>query len=163
MKGQPRFPKTSVVVREAPVAYRARKQSAGLVRAVVDGLGGPGSDALIHALRAGLDFRDLEDLRDLIDLPMDRLVAHLGIPRATLHRRRLAGRLDPAESDRVLRYARLVALAVATLESLEAARAWLGSPQIGLGGLSPLTYAETEVGAREVEALLGRIEYGVYG
>jgi uncharacterized protein (DUF2384 family) len=26
----------------------------------------------------------------------------------------------------------------------------------------PLDYAETEIGAREVEDLLGRIEYGVY-
>jgi uncharacterized protein (DUF2384 family) len=26
----------------------------------------------------------------------------------------------------------------------------------------PLDYAETEIGAREVENLLGRIEYGVY-
>jgi len=33
---------------------------------------------------------------------------------------------------------------------------------VGLGGETPLEYAETEVGAREVEDLLGRIEYGVY-
>jgi uncharacterized protein (DUF2384 family) len=38
----------------------------------------------------------------------------------------------------------------------------LRSPQIGLGGAVPLAYAETELGAREVEDLLGRIEYGVY-
>ena len=44
----------------------------------------------------------------------------------------------------------------------EAARRWLSSPQVGLGGALPLEYAETEVGAREVENLLGRIEYGVY-
>jgi hypothetical protein len=59
------------------------------------------------------------------------------------------------------RYARLLGLAVSTMESLGAARAWLAAPQVGLGGESPLAYAETEVGAREVEDLLGRIEYGV--
>ena len=42
------------------------------------------------------------------------------------------------------------------------ARLWLGSPQVGLGGAVPLDYAETEVGAREVEDLLGRIDHNVY-
>ena len=41
-------------------------------------------------------------------------------------------------------------------------RRWLTSRQFGLGGAVPLEYAETEVGAREVEDLLGRIEHGVY-
>jgi len=31
-----------------------------------------------------------------------------------------------------------------------------------LGGAIPLEYARTEVGARELEKLLGRIDYGVY-
>ena len=52
--------------------------------------------------------------------------------------------------------------AVEVLESMDHARQWLTSPQLGLGGSVPLEYAETEVGAREVEDLLGRIEYGVY-
>ncbi|MGV3772845.1 MAG: antitoxin Xre/MbcA/ParS toxin-binding domain-containing protein, partial [Verrucomicrobiales bacterium] len=70
--------------------------------------------------------------------------------------------LDREESDRVVRFARLFGLAVQVMESTEAARAWLNSPQYGLGGATPLDYAETEWGAREVEELLGRIEYGVY-
>ncbi len=45
---------------------------------------------------------------------------------------------------------------------IEAARQWLKSPQRGLGGVIPLDYAQTETGAREVENLLGRIDYGVY-
>ena len=48
------------------------------------------------------------------------------------------------------------------METLDDGRRWLTSPQVGLGGAIPLEYAETEVGAREVENLLGRIEYGVY-
>jgi putative toxin-antitoxin system antitoxin component (TIGR02293 family) len=52
--------------------------------------------------------------------------------------------------------------AVEVLESVEGARRWLNAPQVGLGGAVPLEYAESELGAREVEDLLGRIEYGVY-
>lgn len=49
-------------------------------------------------------------------------------------------------------------------DGLEAAKQWLNAPQVGLGGAVPLDYAKTEVGAHEVENLLGRIEYGVeYG
>jgi putative toxin-antitoxin system antitoxin component (TIGR02293 family) len=52
--------------------------------------------------------------------------------------------------------------AVELLESEHHARRWLASPQFGLAGSVPLQFADTEVGAREVENLLGRIEYGVY-
>jgi len=44
----------------------------------------------------------------------------------------------------------------------KAARRWLSNPQPALGGAIPLKLAETEVGAREVEAAIGRIEHGVY-
>ena len=93
---------------------------------------------------------------------MERLIPLLGISKATLHRRKAGGRLDTAESDRVVRYARLLGQAAGVMESLESGRRWLASPQVGLGGAVPLEYAQTEVGAREVENLLGRIDYGVY-
>jgi putative toxin-antitoxin system antitoxin component (TIGR02293 family) len=142
-------------VAEAPVSYRAGHLVRDSLRGAIP------AATVIARLKGGLAFRELEELRDLLDLPMDRLAAHLGISRATLHRRKVAGRLDTGESDRIFRYARLLGLAVSTMESLGAARAWLAAPQVGLGGESPLAYAETEVGAREVEDLLGRIEYGV--
>lgn len=117
---------------------------------------------LIESLKAGLALHELEVLRSSLGLPMDRLAPMLGISKATLHRRKAAGRLDPAESDRVLRFARLMGTAVDVLENEHNARSWLTSPQYGLGGAVPLEYAETEVGARVVEHLLGRIEHGVY-
>ena len=62
----------------------------------------------------------------------------------------------------MLRFARLMGKAVEVMEGEDAARRWLSSPQVGLGGAVPMDYAGTEVGAREIEDLLGRIEYGVY-
>lgn len=117
---------------------------------------------IIERLKAGLPVQELDDLRSGLDLPMDKLGPMLGISKATLHRRKATGRLDLVESDRVVRFARLLGLAASVMESFEAGRRWLRSPQVGLGGSTPLEYAETEVGAREVENLLGRIEYGVY-
>lgn len=117
---------------------------------------------LVGVLRAGLPVQELNDLQATLAVPMEKLVPLLGISKATLHRRKAEGRLDQAESDRVLRFARLMGRAVEVLESEVNARQWLTSPQLGLGGAVPLEYAETEVGAREVEDLLGRIEFGVY-
>lgn len=120
------------------------------------------SERLIQAIHSGFAFAELEQLREALDLPMDQLAVTLGLSRATLHRRKLTGRLDANESDRVLRFARLLGRALQVTGDLPSAREWLNSSQFGLGGAKPLEYAGTEVGAREVEDLLGRIEYGVY-
>ena len=117
---------------------------------------------LIHAVRVGLPVRELKELQVSLAVPMERLGPMLGISKATLHRRRSGQRLGSAESDRVVRFAKLMGKAVEVMESEENARKWLNSTQRGLGGAVPLEFAETEVGAREVEDLLGRIEYGVY-
>jgi putative toxin-antitoxin system antitoxin component (TIGR02293 family) len=120
------------------------------------------SGTLLEEVRHGLVFDELEALREALDLPLDRIAPKIGLSLATLHRRKASGRLTTDESDRVIRYARLIGQAVEIFGDLESARAWLAHPQRGLGQAVPLDFAETEVGAREVEALLGRIEYGVY-
>lgn len=141
--------------RQAPAAPRAAKVGSQPKIA-------PTTAKLIASLKTGLPFRELETLQASLAVPMERLAPMLGISKATLHRRKTAGRMDPAESDRIVRYSRLMGRAVEVLESAEAARQWLGAPQVGLGGAVPLEFAETEVGAREVEDLLGRIEHGIY-
>ena len=157
---------TGVVVSRSDGNAVAMETGQGIVSICVFGtLGGGkgfGVSKLIESLKAGLPVRELDDLRSNLDLPMERLVPMLGISKATLHRRKNSGRLDVAESDRVIRFARLLGRAAAVMETLDDGRRWLTSPQVGLGGAIPLEYAETEVGAREVENLLGRIEYGVY-
>jgi putative toxin-antitoxin system antitoxin component (TIGR02293 family) len=120
------------------------------------------SGQLIEIIRTGLPVQELDVLRACLGVPMDKLVLKLGMSKATLHRRKAQGRLEADESDRVVRYARLMGKAIEVMEGEEPARLWLTSPQVGLGGAVPLDYAETEVGASEVADLLGRIEYGVY-
>jgi putative toxin-antitoxin system antitoxin component (TIGR02293 family) len=144
------------------------KTGSGVVNYCIHGPSGKMADAgcstpqLIKLLQVGLPVRELNELQATLKVPMEKLAPMLGISKATLHRRKGEGKLDPVESDRVVRFARLMGKAVVVMESEENARQWLTSPQFGLGGAVPLEYAETEVGAREVEDLLGRIEYGVY-
>ena len=117
---------------------------------------------LIRRIQKGLPFSDLKVLQDSIDMPFEQLAEKLAISRSTLQRRKAAGRLSPDESDKVIRFARLLEHATDVFGDIDNARAWLKFPQRGLGGAVPLDYAETEIGAREVDNLLGRIDYGVY-
>src|SRR5438552_6158320 len=117
---------------------------------------------LIRQIQKGLRFSELETLQNSIDMPFEQLAAKLCISRSTLQRRKAAGRLSPDESDKVMRLSRLLEHATKVFGDIEKARAWLKFPQRGLGGAVPLDYAETEIGAREVDDLLGRIDYGVY-
>ena len=117
---------------------------------------------LIRRIQKGLPFSELKALQNNIDLPLEQVAGKLSISRSTLQRRKSAGRLSPDESDKVLRFARLLEHAESVFGDIEKARAWLKFPQHGLGGAVPLDYAETEIGAREVDNLLGRIDYGVY-
>ena len=117
---------------------------------------------LIRKIQKGLRFSELETLQNSIGMPFEQLAAKLCISRSTLQRRKAAGRLSPDESDKVLRFTRLLEHATDVFGDVDKARAWLKHPQYGLGGAVPLDYAETEIGAREVDNLLGRIDYGVY-
>ncbi|MFU8849221.1 MAG: antitoxin Xre-like helix-turn-helix domain-containing protein [Opitutales bacterium] len=116
----------------------------------------------VATIRAGLPMVEFEGLQELLGLSAEVLAGHLGISRSTLVRRRKSGRLDMQESDRLLRYARLYARAESVLESATGARQWLQAPARALAFASPLEFAETEAGCREVENLLGRIEHGVF-
>src|SRR5436189_2591306 len=113
---------------------------------------------LIQKIQKGLRFSELKTLQDTLHLPFEQLAAKLCISRSTLQRRKAAGRLSPDESDRVIRFSRLLTHATSVFGDLERARAWLKHPQVGLGGAILLDYASTEAGAREVGKLLGRIE-----
>jgi putative toxin-antitoxin system antitoxin component (TIGR02293 family) len=117
---------------------------------------------LVRRIEKGLPFSELEGLRKQLDLPLDQLPGKLSTSRATLHRRKSVGRLSPDESDKVVRFSLLLEHAAAVFGNIERGRAWLKFPQYGLGGAVPLDYAKTEIGAREVDNLLGRIDYSVY-
>ncbi len=87
----------------------------------------------------------------------------LVIPRRTFDRRLDEKQpLTVAESDRLLRAARVIVRAIEALGDSEKAAKWLRAPNRSLRGMIPLTLLETDFGARAVERALGRIEHGVY-
>ena len=141
---------------ENPAAFEEDERYKGSV------LGEPEAAYVIGKVRDGLLMSEFHALRDMLGLTEERLAGLLGLSRATLHRRKAGGTLDRAASDRLVRYARLLRRAEAVFGSVESARSWLAAPAVAFHGECPLDFADTEVGAREVEALLGRIEHGVF-
>jgi putative toxin-antitoxin system antitoxin component (TIGR02293 family) len=87
----------------------------------------------------------------------------LVLPRRTLsNRRSTTGRLTTEESDRLVRVVRIIALAHDTFQDVENSASWLRRPNRSLGGIRPIDLLKTDNGSRLVEAVLGRIGYGVY-
>ena len=118
---------------------------------------------LVRIVNAGVSFADVERLSEGSGLTLETIAQSIAVPRRTLGQRKQQGRLKPDESDRLVRLARLWSAAVDLHEGdIDAARHWLTTPKRAFSGDTPLTYARTEVGAREVENLIGRLEHGVF-
>lgn len=81
------------------------------------------------------------------------------VPEATYKRR--AGKLRSSESERAERLARVIASAESVWEDQDDAREWLTKPHPELGGRTPMECALTELGARRVEFLIDRLQYGL--
>jgi putative toxin-antitoxin system antitoxin component (TIGR02293 family) len=138
------------------------------LRAVVAELGGMrtlrrsfASDRdMRDAIRDGFPPAVVEELMHASGLTLKELASALDLSSRSLQRRRRGGKLARYESDRLYRLARLVAIANQYLGDQERARRWLKHPNRALGGIAPISAIDTEVGARQVENILGRIAYG---
>lgn len=126
------------------------------------GIGERNPVELVKIVTAGLSFKVLERFRRNVDLSLTEVAELIRVPARTLSRRKEEGRLDAEESDRLLRASRLFAKAIELFEGdVDGARDWLSRSQPALGGARPLEMATTEVGTREVESLIGRLEHGI--
>lgn len=120
-------------------------------------------DDLARLVRKGLPAGSVAALAEKLHLGNTVLSRKLGIPQRTMTRRlSQASHLSPAESDRMVRMARVYANAVEMIGDREKAIEWLSTPNRALGGERPLDQLDTDMGARMVEDVLGRIAYGVY-
>jgi putative toxin-antitoxin system antitoxin component (TIGR02293 family) len=127
------------------------------------GLRETGIAALIDELRAGLPFETLESFSSESGIGVGEIAALIELPERTLARRKVAGRLTSGESERLLRLGKAFEQAVRLFEgNVPAAVAWLKTPKRALGDKSPWTYLQTEIGAHEVEDLIGQLEQGVF-
>jgi len=127
------------------------------------GLTATRTDHLVSQIETGLPFKTLPSLAVSSGLSISQIASALGIPDRTLARRKAAGRFAPDESERLLRVSTIFEKAVELFEGdVDGAVEWLTRPEKALGQRTPLSYSRTELGAREVESLMGRLEHGVF-
>ena len=113
-------------------------------------------------IRKGIAYSAFERLQRNTALPTRVLADLTQIPPRTLARRKEEGKLDPEESDRLVRLSRVFGRALELFEGdVDAARNWLSSSQAALGGMVPLELTKTDIGAKEVENLIGRLAHGI--
>ncbi len=139
---------------------------------VVEVLGGPSvfkgralptSTEVRERINQGLPYRSLESVRERLRLSAPDTASVLHMPARTLARRRQSRRLEPDESDRLYRIARVAGQAVSVFGDENKATTWLQRPNRALNGELPIRLLDTDVGARQVEDILGRIEHGIVG
>ena len=114
---------------------------------------------VIQGLHAGLPVESIHRLGALMGKSQRIIAEAVQIPTRTLSRRK---RFKPSESDRIFRLSHLFQRAAEVLGNIEETRRWFSSPRKALGGKTPMELSDTDIGAREVEDLLGRIEHGVF-
>ena len=116
----------------------------------------------VRRIQAGLPVASALAFKDALHLTQEELGRLLGVSTRTVVRWGPGAKLDSVSGDRLVRSARLYSMAAEVLEDKSAAAQWLRAPQSALGGSVPLELAATDIGARAVESLLGRMEHGVY-
>jgi putative toxin-antitoxin system antitoxin component (TIGR02293 family) len=112
------------------------------------------------AIREGFPQPVVQEVMHGAGITLKELASSLDLSARSLQRRRREGRLAGYESDRLYRLARIVALAKHYIGNEEAATRWLKRANRALGGATPMESLDTELGARAVEEILGRIAYG---
>jgi putative toxin-antitoxin system antitoxin component (TIGR02293 family) len=114
------------------------------------------------ALRAGLSYATVTALARHTGFTPQRIFAAVNLSARTMERRKKQKKFSADESQKIARFARVVALGDAVFEDPQVTSRWLERENPALGGLVPLDLLDTEEGAREVESVLRRLEYGIY-
>ncbi|MBI4624914.1 MAG: DUF2384 domain-containing protein [Verrucomicrobia bacterium] len=132
--------------RQAKGDYGHVHDNAAMARKVEEGV--PVLDVVEFGRHAGFTS---EELARLIHIP----------PRTYARRVAEKARLKVPEGERAVRLMRVYDCARQLFVTHENTREWLNLELPALGWRTPLDFARTEQGAREVENLLGRIAHGV--
>jgi putative toxin-antitoxin system antitoxin component (TIGR02293 family) len=117
----------------------------------------------IGLVRKGLPFKAFQKALAAVGVSDMDLSRTLRLPARTLARRKQAARpLSSMETERFLRFIRALTRASEVLGDLASALTWIRAPNRALGSVPPEELLDTDIGARSVMDILGRIEHGVY-
>jgi putative toxin-antitoxin system antitoxin component (TIGR02293 family) len=136
---------------------RTRKAKAGFYDEVRD------NRVMAQRVEEGLPMAEVVEFGKQAGFTTDELARLIRIPPRTYARRVASkARLKVPEGERAVRIMRLFERAKQVFGTDQNTRRWFDSKILALGRKTPLEFAQTEPGAREVENVIGRIEHGVF-
>ncbi len=110
-----------------------------------------------------LRYSTIEETAERFQLDSNLRQQIFGIsPRNQARLRKDNGILNPLVVDRFNRFNRITQQAISLFEDTQKALQWLQTPKNSLSGITPLAALSTDEGARQVEEILYRTEYGIY-
>lgn len=114
-------------------------------------------------VRTGFSTHVFDVLKEQLDISQETILEIIGISKSTLDRRRKNKRFNVIESDRLYRIAEIYRLVLKLFNGdNDEAIGWFTPPVIALGGETPLSQLDTQMGAEKVRDLIGRLEHGVF-
>ncbi|MBB1438390.1 DUF2384 domain-containing protein [Shewanella sp. SG41-4] len=118
---------------------------------------------LIQEIEYGLSLNVVDKATKELNIPQSLLLKLIGIKPSHFSRRKISGKLTSVESERLVRFIRVVDSAIKLMggDSQEAIK-WLVAPALNMNGQSPASLICTETGALEVMQLIGRTRHGVF-
>jgi putative toxin-antitoxin system antitoxin component (TIGR02293 family) len=122
-----------------------------------------GSFNLVEQIESGLKVGVVDQVARDLRVPAATVRKLAKISSSTFSRRQKTGFLSSEESDRIFRLRSAIERTTGFFEGNKAAaRQWLKQPAVALDGVRPIEMLVNEAGVRAVEALLSRLEYGVF-
>ena len=120
-------------------------------------------DVLVKGIRAGVPGATVKGFLDRHKIPAVSFADSIGMAHRTLARRLCGEVFKGDDAAKVVRFAKVFAMALDTFGSAEKANTWLGRPNRTLPGkATPASLLDTEFGAEEVSDSLLRIQHGVF-
>lgn len=115
----------------------------------------------IAEVEKGVSYTTFQRLVQRLGVSEERLRKVLGFSAATLHRRKVAGRFNLDESNRLYWLESLLDLADLVLEDPDETQVFMTTGNLALGGAIPLDYTRTAPGLEAVRRLLMQLDHGV--
>jgi len=113
----------------------------------------------VKNIRIGIAADSIYRVADYAEIPITDVANALHINTRTISRRK-GGRLSSEESEKVIRMGRVMERTSEVFG--EGGIEWIKQPNKALGGQTPLSLLDTDIGTESVLDTLGRIEHGVF-
>jgi putative toxin-antitoxin system antitoxin component (TIGR02293 family) len=140
--------------------YKPSKHHAPPLEATILGLDVRSKQEMMTCIETGFPKSSLTRVLNFLDLPTpSRIEGHLQVSTRTLQR--VEKTLTPMISNNLYVLSTLLARAKELFEDDDKARAFLLRSNPALGGVAPLDYAKTAIGAQAVLDLIGGLEHGI--